>query len=64
MKGAIKSDIPSVTDHISKLNHIGKATVDKLQDLVSAGRDEGLEVGGEVMVYCLFEGSKLGFPNT
>ena len=31
VKHAIKSDIPSIHDHISKLVHIGKATVDKLQ---------------------------------
>lgn len=31
VKHAIKSDIPSIGDHISKLVHIGKATVDKLQ---------------------------------
>lgn len=35
VKHAIKSDIPSIGDHISKLVHIGKATVDKLQVSVS-----------------------------
>lgn len=33
VKHAIKSDIPCVADHVSKLVHIGKATVDKLLDL-------------------------------
>ena len=33
VKHAIKSDIPCVADHVSKLVHIGKATVDKLMDL-------------------------------
>jgi hypothetical protein len=37
VKHAIKSDIPSIGDHISKLVHIGKATVDKLQVWVDWG---------------------------
>lgn len=44
VKHAIKSDIPSVADHISKLVHIGKATVDKLMDLRQAAAEENLEV--------------------
>ncbi|KAG2502074.1 hypothetical protein HYH03_000567 [Edaphochlamys debaryana] len=44
VKHAIKSDIPSVKDHISKLQHIGKATVDKLQDLRAAFQEEGFDV--------------------
>ncbi|GFH16547.1 uncharacterized protein HaLaN_12984 [Haematococcus lacustris] len=44
VKHAIKSDIPSVSDPVSKLVHIGKATVDKLLDLRSAAREEGFEI--------------------
>ncbi|GLC55265.1 PSII 6.1 kDa protein [Pleodorina starrii] len=44
VKHAIKSDIPSVSDHISKLLHIGKATVDKLTDLRAAFQEEGFDV--------------------
>lgn len=44
VKGAIKSDIPSIGDHISKLVHVGKATVDKLQDLRGAAHEESLDV--------------------
>lgn len=44
VKHAIKSDIPSVADHVSKLVHIGKATVDKLADLRAAAREEGFEI--------------------
>lgn len=47
VKHAIKSDIPSVTDSVSKLVHIGKATVEKLHNLRQSARDEGftLNVG-------------------
>ncbi|KXZ52067.1 hypothetical protein GPECTOR_10g1090 [Gonium pectorale] len=44
VKHAIKSDIPSVGDHISKLQHIGKATVEKLMDLRQAFQEEGFDV--------------------
>lgn len=45
VKHAIKSDIPSVADGVSKLVHIGKATVDKLLDLRLAAKEEGFEIG-------------------
>lgn len=44
VKHAIKSDIPSVSDSVSKLVHIGKATVDKLMDLRASAREEGFEI--------------------
>jgi hypothetical protein len=44
VKHAIKSDIPSIADHISKLLHVGKATVDKLVDLRAAFAEEGFDV--------------------
>lgn len=43
VKHAIKSDIPSIGDHISKLVHIGKATVDKLVDVRQAAAEENLD---------------------
>ena len=44
VKHAIKSDIPSVADHASKLVHVGKATVDKLLDLRAAAAEENLSL--------------------
>eukprot|EP00798_Chlamydomonas_sp_ICE-L_P015740 gene15740-21861_t len=44
VKHAIKSDIPSIDDHVSKMVHIGKATVEKLQDLRAAAAEEGFEI--------------------
>lgn len=44
VKHAIKSDIPSVTDSVSKLVHIGKATVEKLVNLRQAAMDEGFAI--------------------
>lgn len=44
VKHAIKSDIPSIGDHVSKLVHIGKATVDKLQDIQNAAAEESLDI--------------------
>lgn len=46
VKHAIKADVPSVGDHVSKLLHIGKATVDKLLDLRGAFTEEGERRGG------------------
>ncbi len=46
VKHAIKADVPSVGDHVSKLLHIGKATVDKLLDLRGAFTEEGERGGG------------------
>ncbi len=51
VKHAIKSDIPSVADHISKLVHIGKATVDKLVDLRTAATEENLEVRMTILLH-------------
>jgi TnpA family transposase len=44
VKHAIKSDIPSVTDSVSKLVHIGKATVEKLHNLRQAATEEGFAI--------------------
>ena len=39
-----KVEIPNVDDHVSKLEHMGKETVKKLQDLRGAAMQVGLEV--------------------
>lgn len=39
-----KADIPSVDDHVSKLEHMGKETVKKLQDLARSAHEAGLNV--------------------
>ena len=44
MKQSVKSDIPSIADHISKLIHIGKASVTKLQDLRGTAMADGYEI--------------------
>eukprot|EP00798_Chlamydomonas_sp_ICE-L_P031947 gene31947-17902_t len=44
VKHAIKSDIPSIADHVSKLVHIGKATVGKMNDLRSSAIAEGFVI--------------------
>lgn len=42
VKHAMKNDIPSTTDHISKLVHIGKATIEKLANLRMTASEEGV----------------------
>ena len=37
-----KVDIPSIEDHVSKLEHMGKETVKKLQDIHGAAMQVGL----------------------
>ena len=44
VKSAIKPDIPSIQDSISKLIKIGQATIDKLVDLKAAAREDGIEL--------------------
>ena len=39
-----KVEIPNVDDHVSKLEHMGKETVKKLQDLRGAALQVGLEI--------------------
>ncbi|KAK9793199.1 hypothetical protein WJX73_002582 [Symbiochloris irregularis] len=39
-----KVEIPNVDDHVSKLEHMGKETVKKLQDLRNAAAQAGLEI--------------------
>jgi hypothetical protein len=44
VKGAVKSDIPSIDQPVSKLVHIGRATVEKLADLRGAAVEEKLDI--------------------
>jgi hypothetical protein len=44
VKNAIKSDIPSVDEEVSRLVHIGNATLGKLGDLRRAAHDEGFAI--------------------
>lgn len=39
-----KAEIPSVDDHVSKLEHMGKETVKKLQDISSAAQQAGVDI--------------------
>lgn len=39
-----KVDIPSIDDHVSKLEHMGKETVRKLQDIAAAAQQVGIEI--------------------
>jgi len=41
VRTAAKKTIPHVNDHVSKLNSVGKATIEKLKDLRRAGIDGG-----------------------
>ena len=44
-KNLKKQDIPSLDDPISKLNHIGKETVKKLNELHAAANEAHLDLG-------------------
>lgn len=39
-----KVEIPNVDDHISKLEHMGKETVKKLQDIKLSASQSGIEI--------------------
>eukprot|EP00208_Stichococcus_sp_RCC1054_P004620 CAMPEP_0206134604 /NCGR_PEP_ID=MMETSP1473-20131121/106_1 /ASSEMBLY_ACC=CAM_ASM_001109 /TAXON_ID=1461547 /ORGANISM="Stichococcus sp, Strain RCC1054" /LENGTH=488 /DNA_ID=CAMNT_0053526221 /DNA_START=191 /DNA_END=1654 /DNA_ORIENTATION=+ len=39
-----KVEIPNVDDHVGKLEHMGKETVKKLQDIHGAGRGSGIDI--------------------
>lgn len=39
-----KVEIPNVDDHVSKLEHMGKETVKKLQDVKLAAMQAGLDI--------------------
>eukprot|EP00775_Hariotina_reticulata_P013584 gene13584-13709_t len=44
VKHALKNDIPCIDDDISKLLHVGRATIDKLKDIKKAAAEEGKEL--------------------
>lgn len=44
VKHAQKSDIPLTDDHVSKLVHVGKATMDKLADLRRAASEDNVRI--------------------
>jgi len=50
VKHAIKSDIPSIADQVSKLVHIGKATMEKLVNIRQAAVEEGFVI--QVWSWC------------
>lgn len=39
-----KVEIPNVDDHVSKLEHMGKETVKKLQDIKGAAVQAGVDI--------------------
>ena len=49
-----KVEIPNVDDHVSKLEHMGKETVKKLQDIRTAAVQAGVEIN--VPDNCILKG--------
>lgn len=52
-----KVEIPNVDDHVGKLEHMGKETVKKLQDIHGAGRSSGIDIS--VPSNCINKGAHL-----
>ena len=50
-----KVEIPNVDDHVSKLEHMGKETVKKLQDIRTAAVQASVEIN--IAVNCILKGS-------
>lgn len=50
-----KVEIPNVDDHVSKLEHMGKETVKKLQDIRGAAIGSGIDIS--VPTNCINKGS-------
>lgn len=50
-----KVEIPNVDDHVSKLEHMGKETVKKLQDIRTAAVQASVEIN--VPVNCILKGA-------
>jgi hypothetical protein len=53
-----KVEIPNVDDHVSKLEHMGKETVKKLQDIHGAAIGSGIDIS--VPTNCINKGGALG----
>ena len=51
-----KVEIPNVDDHVSKLEHMGKETVKKLQDIRAASVQAGVEIN--VPENCIMTGAQ------
>lgn len=49
-----KVEIPNVDDHVSKLEHMGKETVKKLQDINTAAIQASVDIS--VPVNCILKG--------
>jgi hypothetical protein len=49
-------EIPNVDDHVSKLEHMGKETVKKLQDIRSSGAAAGIDIS--VPENCINKGER------
>ncbi len=52
-----KVEIPNVDDHVSKLEHMGKETVKKLQDIHGSALQCGIELS--VPTNCINKGERL-----
>jgi len=50
-----KVEIPNVDDHVSKLEHMGKETVKKLQDIKGAAIQAGVDIN--IPENCINKGS-------
>lgn len=53
-----KVEIPNVDDHVSKLEHMGKETVKKLQDIHGSALQCGIELS--VHTNCINKGALKG----
>jgi len=57
-----KVEIPNVDDHVSKLEHMGKETVKKLQDIHTAAVQASVEI--HINVNCILKGTFYGGKGT
>lgn len=57
-----KVEIPNVDDHVSKLEHMGKETVKKLQDIRGSAVQCGIDVN--VPDNCIVKGAHAGLVRT
>ncbi len=56
-----KVEIPNVDDHVSKLEHMGKETVKKLQDIKGAAVQAGVDIN--IPENCINKGECLVLQN-
>lgn len=57
-----KVEIPNVDDHVSKLEHMGKETVKKLQDIKGAAIQAGVDIN--IPENCINKGACCGAAST